>query len=71
MNDEPKSPCCSDQSPCGCPTPAPGPPKKRKSWRTILFIVVLLAGSAVAAYSLMGKKDACSAQDCCSEPCGE
>jgi multidrug resistance efflux pump len=70
MTDTPNSPCCTHQRPC-CGPPVPGPPKKRKSWKTVLFIAVLLAGSAVAAYSLMGKKDACSTQDCCSEPCGE
>jgi hypothetical protein len=70
MTDTRNSPCCSDQNLC-CGTPVPGPPPRRKIWKTILFLLILLIGVAVAAHSLLGKKDACSSQDCCSEPCGE
>jgi len=70
MTDPKISSCCSDQGAC-CGTPPTGPASKRKLWKTILFLLILLVGVALAAHSLMGKKDVCSTSADCSEPCGE
>ena len=54
MNDPQNPCCCSDQNLC-CGTPVPGPPR-RKIWKTILFLLILLVGMAVAAlYWLLAK----------------
>jgi hypothetical protein len=67
MNDPRDPSCCSDQGPCCA---APDPPAKKKPWKTLLFILVLSAGAALAVHSLMADKDASCAAGC-SEPCGE
>ena len=67
MSDPGNPSCCSDQSPCCA---APAPPVKRKPWKTVLFILVLSAGAALAVHSLMAEKDGGCAPGC-SEPCGE
>ena len=64
---DPQTPCCSEPASC---CGAPGPAPKRTYWKTIIFIIILLLGVALAAHTLMGKKEACSTTDC-STSCQE
>ena len=63
---DPNSPsCCGEGAPC-CGSPAP--PARRPRWKSLLFVLCLLAGAALAAHSLTSGK-AAAEEGCCDTPC--
>lgn len=60
---EDQSPCCGD-SDCCKPNSTNGG-RRKSHWRTIIFTLVLLLASAVAAYSLFLREESTADAGCC------